>query len=82
MYLENMVSDPAITREWAEGWINAAANGLHRPVKTIQETAMKIKKRFCTNGLWAPGAKEIYNYLMDSAEIAQSAYEDAQPSME
>lgn len=76
------INNPTMAWQWAMEWVNESKNGTHAPVKMIHDAAEKIKDRFCTNGLWAPGAETVYLMLLESADMAQAEYEDSQPSWE
>ena len=68
--------------DWAMGWVDDARLGRHVGVRRIHEAAANYKSRFCTDGLWAPGADLAYDMLREAAEMAQAEYEAAQPGME
>jgi hypothetical protein len=82
MDLSNMITNQSAAWSWAMGWVDSAKLGNHAPVKILNKTAQQIKDKFCTNGLWAPGADVLYLKLCEAAEMAQSEYENAQPGIE
>lgn len=76
------IMDPKTARKWAKGWLEDAKSGCHYPVKAIRQAAEAYKERYCTDGLWMPAAKKVYDILRDAQDKAQQNYEDAQPGME
>jgi len=80
-----MVLSDFLSREqldfWLSGWVAEAGQGHHWAVKNIHKIASTFKERYCTNGLWSPGAEAAYNRLLEGADEAQQAYEDACPGM-
>lgn len=72
------IMDPKTARKWAKGWLEDAKSGCH----AIRQAAEAYKERYCTDGLWMPAAKKVYDILRDAQDKAQQNYEDAQPGME
>jgi phosphate uptake regulator len=78
--MEHLITDRKKLEEWVTEWINECRNGRYIGVTRIREMANRISDKYETvDGLWDPDAKSAYEYLMDMADEAQEAYEDAQP---
>ena len=76
-------NNPNEASMWAMGWIeDVKTRSSHTGVRRIHEAAAKLRERFCCNGMWAPGAENVYNMLRESADIAQIEYEELMPGME
>jgi hypothetical protein len=67
MTLQEMVMNKAAAWTWAMDWADQGRTG----VRQLQETAAKIKARYCTDGLWNPDAQSVHLYLTEAAQMAQ-----------
>lgn len=76
------IQKPSRAWAWAMGWVEQAKCGSHHPVKEIRNTATMFRERWCTDGLWCPGAELVYDMLREAEGMAQDEYEQAQPAME
>lgn len=76
------IQQPSKAWSWAMGWVEQAKQGSHHPVKTIRDAATMFRGRWCTDGLWSPGAELVYDMLREAQDMAQDEYEKAQPAIE
>ncbi len=70
-YISDWPNNTESARKWADGWVkNAEETGNIFPAQCINKCAKAFKKRFCTNGIWVPGAEAVFEMLQDKAWAA------------
>ena len=78
LYLKDLASSVDHVNIWVKGWLRDASLGRHVGVKRIMEAAERVKKEYCTDGLWTEmiPAKQSHDALIRYAELAQKEYEE------